>query len=377
MKFTRFVAGLLAAVLVVPALAIKTNADVLKLDSATLDKAFGEYLTRFDINSDGMLDTNELDLVTEINVNGLTEIKSLNYLDCFKKLEKLSIRNLTNISSLNITYNTKLKYIDAEYSGLRLINVDKCPDLQHLDLYATDIVHIGLAKNTKLTYLDVAETNVKELSILYCPSLINTYKTEVRTTNNWHNIESYGYGNYKDKVKDSYLAFNAVTSLYTECPEGYVDYLNTCSTELANDIYEKYDKYHTGLLSQSDINNITKLSLHDLESLDEIKQFKNLEDLALHKYRGASFDAKSFPNLESLYIFCDDRQDLDIDLSVLPNLKFLRLYGISNKELDFSNNEYIVFCYDKNDFCYMKSSIKLYYDYYYYYQLMIIFLYLN
>ena len=125
-KRTRLVSALLTLAMVFTFLPFSAFADDevpfwAPLNSENFpDKTFREYIrTTFDEgpigNSNGILDPDEHRSVTEIDVSGM-EITSLKGISNFRNLKKLNCSD-NQLTSLNLSYNTKLTQANFECSG--------------------------------------------------------------------------------------------------------------------------------------------------------------------------------------------------------------------------------------------------------------------
>ncbi|KGF07132.1 hypothetical protein HMPREF1634_05835, partial [Tissierellia bacterium S7-1-4] len=159
------------------------------------DAKFMEYVKKFDTSGDGYLSQDELDAVTEIDVES-KEITNLQGIKYFTKLKKLnckinklkeldvkSNKELTEIccdhnelTTLDLTNKTKLEYLSCVDNELTALDLMNNKNLEFLDCGRNKLEALDLTKNTKLRYiacsynklttLDLSEN--KNLGTLYC-----------------------------------------------------------------------------------------------------------------------------------------------------------------------------------------------------------------
>ncbi len=145
----------------------------------------------YDLNGDSEIDLDEAALVTEIDLDGLTGITTIEDIVNFQNLTKL-ICSSTAITALDISKNPALEYVDGRHTVIRScdtsnnealrvlllsstlvtgVDLTNNTALEVLDLSDTDISSLNLSKNTKLESLDVSGTDLKTLYVAYCPDL--------------------------------------------------------------------------------------------------------------------------------------------------------------------------------------------------------------
>ena len=170
------------------------------------DNDFQMYISyAFDTNQDGKLSDAERNAVKEIDINDCSEYKleleynsatsvkgieyfpNLEKLDCsqnmIEKLDVSKLKNLkelrcldNNINTLNLTNNTKLKFVACEGNKLKNLDVSKNRNLIELYWGENRIKKIDLTNNKKLKCLSIGYNKMrllnlksqKKLEELYC-----------------------------------------------------------------------------------------------------------------------------------------------------------------------------------------------------------------
>ncbi len=130
---------------------ICTECGVLAVNEANFpDAIFRGYIAEnFDTDSDGLLSSEEIAAVTEINVSIEASYSYTNISDL------TGIEYFTNLVTLNAGY-TKISSIDVSiFTKLETLHLNRCYNLKKLDLTA----------NTELAVLDVSDTGLTELDL--------------------------------------------------------------------------------------------------------------------------------------------------------------------------------------------------------------------
>ena len=138
-------------------------------EDAFPDVNFREYvLDQFDIDADGLISENEAARVTKIRVAG-SEIESLEGIQYFLNLDTLYC-GYNKLTSLDVSKNTELTYLDCGSNQLTALDVSKNTKLTALRCYSNEQTELDVSKNTELiglacnsnqlTALDVSKTNL-------------------------------------------------------------------------------------------------------------------------------------------------------------------------------------------------------------------------
>lgn len=144
------------------------------------DEKFREYVTtNFDTDSNGYLSRTECDVVTVVNVSGVSDdggITSIDGIENFTKLEKLYCSNNSGLTGLDVSNNTELTYLSCGNTQIVSLDVSSNTELTWLYCYMTPISSLDVSMNKALIALNCSKTQVSSLDIskntalqeLYC-----------------------------------------------------------------------------------------------------------------------------------------------------------------------------------------------------------------
>ncbi|MBQ7220395.1 MAG: hypothetical protein IJS28_05390 [Synergistaceae bacterium] len=153
------------------------------IDSKTFpDKAFREYVAKFDTDRDGMFSDEEIVVVDKIDVSG-EHVSQLSGIEIFTALTQLNCSN-TSISTASVTYfdlskNIALTHLECHDTNINTLDLSNNFALTYLDCRncGSYMLNIDISHNTALTYLDCSNNqdlrwmylgNNNQLSTLYC-----------------------------------------------------------------------------------------------------------------------------------------------------------------------------------------------------------------
>lgn len=147
------------------------------------DEIFRNYVKRFDTNDDGILDVDELEDVTKINVaeKGISSMDGIEYfyyleeLDCHSNnLTKLIFNNNPYLSKLKCSTNEltrlvvsgcpNLTYLKCGFNKLSSLNVSYNPELDTLYCHDNNLSSLNLENNPKLKCLDCSDNPITLLA---------------------------------------------------------------------------------------------------------------------------------------------------------------------------------------------------------------------
>lgn len=133
------------------------------------DDIFRNYvLSTIDVNGDKILQEDEIQLVTEIDVSGMhdniSDIKSLEGIAIFTELTELSCK-YTSIESLDVSKNIRLKKLFVYDSEISELDLKNNLELEVLYCDDTNISSLDLSSNTNLIQLQCSFTNITELDL--------------------------------------------------------------------------------------------------------------------------------------------------------------------------------------------------------------------
>lgn len=164
---------------------VPTHAEDISIQETFPDDTFRSYiLENFDSNGDGLLSTDEINVVTHIGVSeyginsldGIEVFSNLQNLDCsFNNLSELDISNnqkLTNlycsdnnIVELNVSNNKELAYLSCGYNQILDLDVSSNLNLEFLSCDCNRLTDIDISKNKNLSDLNVEGNSLKELDV--------------------------------------------------------------------------------------------------------------------------------------------------------------------------------------------------------------------
>jgi hypothetical protein len=118
------------------------------------DPVFKAWLVeRHDHNNNGEISFSEAKYVTQIWLENLPEVKSLESIRYFTELTSLKIKNSNNILSLDISENIKLSSFIYEGTGINSLDISKNINLNTLIIIGTNMTSLDISKNVNLDYL--------------------------------------------------------------------------------------------------------------------------------------------------------------------------------------------------------------------------------
>ncbi len=168
-----------------------------------------------------------------INCFGCENLSSLNVTKN-PMLEYLDA-GCTKISSINVTKNSNLKYLGLSSTSISSLNVKNNSQLEELDCSCTILTSIDVSKNTALSHLDVTETSISSLSVSNCKNLECLYC-------GFTNISSLNISNNRKLKTLDVRDTNINTVDISAAPQLLTDYVGTKEVSEDQIIYSYYDK---------------------------------------------------------------------------------------------------------------------------------------
>ncbi len=144
------------------------------------DEAFRKYLKKFDTNNDDILAPAERYAVKEIDVSG-KYISNLYGIQFFPNLKKLVCYN-KQLTSLDVSQNTALEYLDCANNQLTSLDVSQNPALQTLDCSKNQLTSLDVRQNTKLDVVWCYQNQLTELDVRQNAALEYLYCQENQLT---------------------------------------------------------------------------------------------------------------------------------------------------------------------------------------------------
>lgn len=139
------------------------------------DATFRNYVAEanIDLNTNGYLTENEINVVTEISVP-LMDITSLKGIEHFTELITLDC-NSNKLTVLDVTKNTALKNLICAGNQLSDINLSKNTALEGLDCSYNKLTALNVSTNTALTTLSCENNQLTALDVTNNTSLLTLY----------------------------------------------------------------------------------------------------------------------------------------------------------------------------------------------------------
>ena len=133
------------------------------------DEIFRNYVKRFDTNDDGILDGDELEEVTKINVaqNGISSLDGIEYFHYLKELDCHS----NNLTKLIFNNNPYLRRLICAYNELTRLVVTGCPNLTFLSCHSNKLSSLNVSYNPELDTLYCSSNKLSSLNLENNPKL--------------------------------------------------------------------------------------------------------------------------------------------------------------------------------------------------------------
>ena len=287
------------------------------LDSFFPDDTFRQYvLDSFDTNHDGDLSDSECDAVTTIIVD-TERISSLLGVELFPNLESLTCRSNTgngHLTSLDVTHNTHLTYLNCLGNQLSDLDVSQNPDLRYLNCYHNQLSALDVSNNHLLEDLRCYYNNLSVLDISRNHAL-----SYLRCNNN--------------PMSCLFLAAGQTVSQLYKNEETSIAYKGALPVAFPDNNFRSY------VFTHCDIDNDGYLSENECMAVTSI----NVNESEIQSLNGLNF----FENLKSLS--CSSNELLSLDVSNNAALRFLDCSGNSLSSLDLSNNVGLQYLYCSNN----------------------------
>ena len=254
-------------------------------------------------------------------------VNQLNALDLSKssELTELYCRN-SKLTALDLSANKKLQKVVAASNKLTTLDVRNLPELTYLDLQANfDLKAIDVSKNTKLESLNLAQTGLTSLNVknnrklvdlkVYCNQL-----TALDVSSNYMLKRLYCFEN-------QLTALDLSSNVALEClsvSENPIAELNLHPLSSLKELY--CDKMQLKKLDVSRCTELQKLYCNDnqIETLD-LRSNKKLETLYCQNNRLSWLDLSSNTALDPAKVDCsgnvyDIKVDRNLQYRVYPDL---------------------------------------------------------
>ncbi len=351
------------------------------------DHVLRAKMRQFDSSSDGWLSQNEIEQITEINLDesGLSDLTGIEYLTA---LQVLQIKNNTipvvNVSQntllevldiqgsgvQNLTINTNLKVLNASDNQLTSMQLDGHPLLEGLSAYGNPMTDFSISNCPSLTSVSIPEDSastvtlnnvgftrfhlssfdgdcpLRELNITNCPALetlelwVPITSLDITGCTGLKNLTVHNEPNVHVGVLNTIAGTNSCVSLEVlDCSENAITELDLSSCVNLKELI----CYSNSPLSSINIQGLSSLEIINarytaLTELD-VSNLPSLRILSVEGTKMTSIDVSANPLLESLAVGRTPISSLDV--SACPLLKSLSVLLSDIGFLDLSNNHHI------------------------------------
>jgi len=285
----------------------------------------GNLLSELDVSKNANLEflNCERNQITKLDVSDLKKLKEVR---CGKNplidLDVTGCSGLTGLScfvtdltSLDVSTNARLEWLDCE--GIE------------------SLTELDLSKNYKLCSLHLGWSGVSFIDVRNCDPLV----ARIKDTGTTYDVES-GVLYYIDPNGAIFMTVNVEADVIVSDD----DFVAIDETNFPDEAFRKYiseerDPNHDGMLTASEIEEITGVLLYDTEvtSLKGIEFFPELTILICESEKGGkleSIDVSKNTNLAELYV--RNNKIKTIDLSNNANLETLMISKNDLETLDIS-----------------------------------------
>ncbi len=329
--------------------------------SGTITKAEALEVVALSMSSKSITDLSGLEYftnLTSLDISSNSKLKNID-LSALTKLETLNCNSCTALESLDLTKNVALRVLNCQHATFTSLDLSKNMAIESLDLYlANEIKALDLSNHSQLKYVHVGSggsyvmANLISLKVAGCSNLetLKCGKTQITTLDISSNKELRLLNcattslTHLDTSKNTKLQELNVsgTPLRT---------LNVSHNSMLNKLYVTYNPF----IEEINLGNNRRLT--SLELIDEISVSRPIRGLKIigselktityrtshtyERYPLGELDLSQAPNVTSLSIEKGGLRELD--LSNLTQLKSLILAGCYALEgVDISKNTELV-----------------------------------
>jgi len=307
------------------------------------DTNFEQKLIDLGIDSDqtinGQVLNSDIENVTYLNLNTPVFIRELTGIEGFINLETLICENQA-IPTVDLSHNTKLKYLDLYMSGLQALNVSNLTQLEILICgnevtsdyvcdCANNIQTLDLSNNLNLEYLECNETG---LNTVIFPNSSNL-KTVILAHQPLQSLDLGGLPGLETLIIPLNYINNLDLSNNPNLKYLDVNKSNMTSIDLSNNsnletLYLGY--YDSGSGYIGELGNDNNFSNIDISNL------VNLKTLLARNIGINSIDLSNNTYLEIVVLSKNNLNNIDVSNNT--NIKMLSVYDCQLTDIDLSNN---------------------------------------
>ena len=292
------------------------------------DAIFKTYLlSRFDTDKNGEIFESEALKITDLQCSSLG-ISSLSGIEHFPNLNSLICDN-NNLTSLPISFNTKLRTINCYDNNITSLDVSNCVELQRLICGSNNISSLNLTKNTILLHIDCSYNKISTLNVRNCPLL-----SAVICTGNPSSVEVFLNNSQNPSVTGGHKVYPSVSDVLFD------------DAIFESFIIDHYDTNRDGAISIAEAEAVTgKMDLrgYGVRSLKGLEKFVNLRqlDFSDNLITGA---LNLSANVKLTNIVCSDNSITSLNVSGCTSLLFLMCPGNKIASiLDLTNNTSLMY----------------------------------
>ena len=279
------------------------------------DTIFRLYvIDKIDVDDNGILNFAELGEVSiDVVSSGIKDLKGIEF---FKNLLNLNCIG-NELTSLDLSQNTKLESLYCSKNHLKSLNIDNCTELSHLDCQENEIETLDISKCTNLRYINCESNNLEALDV-----------------SNAYDLMTLVCG--KNSILDVDVSKNK-DLLYLDC------HLNPLTTlDVSNNPRLGYLYCYDDQLKKIDVSSNKNLEClyagsNQLTSIDVSNNIA-LRELSCYNCFISKIDVSNNPNLEILMCGSSTNDLTSLDVSHNPELIQLEFPFTKIAEIDLSNN---------------------------------------
>ncbi|MBQ6580672.1 MAG: fimbrillin family protein [Alistipes sp.] len=347
---------------------LRSNLDAYDADrEGTYEQRFYDTGNKIDANNDGEISLAEAEKVVYIRLANVG-VESLADLKYFPNLLRLVYQG--EIETIDLSQNTKLRWLWLSDSQLASLDLSMHKDLEHLQIGGAPLISsLDLSNNSALTILYIEMTNISSLDLRYNTALQKVYCSYNKLTT-LNVSENYAL-KYINCINNQLITLDLTKCTALESLNCYANKLtslelskNLALTNLScgnnelttldvskNTALQSFTCY-SNLLTSLDVTKNTELEVlqcqnNNLTSLDVTKNTK-LDRLWFGEQDITSIDVSKNTMLTDLYCLQAKLTHLDVSANLL--LEELNC-GINElTELDISNNTKLNYLYCSDNY---------------------------
>ena len=346
--------------MLIPAFAVNADMKIEISKKNFPDKNFREILKdeACDDNQDGYLSSDEIKEIKFFNIEECG-IKDLTGIELLTYVDELNVDG-NEISTIDLSKNTKLEWLSVEKNNLDKLDVSKNPKLHTLRCGGNNLKTLDLSKNTELLELSVESNELDKLDLskntkLYSLCIDNNNIDKLDLSKNTelvfldcvgNNLKTLDLSKHT-KLWELTLTDNKIEKLdlsnSTELEKVYVADNNLKTLDLPKNNIIEVLSFSNNNISKPDLSSLKGLEFLDcanngIKTLD-IASCKYLLKLDCSYNSITSLDLKSCNSLYELH--CNNNKLTTLDVSNLGDLSELYCQGNQIDKLDVSNNDWL------------------------------------